>query len=259
MSLPDSGGEPDLEQQFVASLPLVERILQIIARRHALSSGEAEEFGAWAKARLVGANYAVFRKFGGRSSLATYLTAVLSNLFRDFRNSHWGRWRPSAAARRLGPVAIRLEELLHRDGYPLREAIELLHSAGVRLDDVELARLAVQLPDRPGIEVSLDGIGEAVPLADCAVDPPVESDTVVAALRQALERLVAELPPEDALILRMRFWNDMTVADIARALRLDQKSLYRRLDAIAARLRIQLEARGIDRKFAAEVLGENRI
>ena len=37
----------DVEQQFLASLPLVERIIAIQARRHALSASDAEEFGAW--------------------------------------------------------------------------------------------------------------------------------------------------------------------------------------------------------------------
>ena len=241
---------------FLSSLPQIDRIVAAQARRHALSPADAEEFGAWAKARLIDGDYAVFRKFGGRSSLTTYLTTVLTNLLRDYRNSRWGRWRPSAAARRLGPIAIRLEELLYRQGHPMREAGEVLRSAGVALSYAELARLAAQLPRRSPVgEVSLDAVGDAeVALTAEPGDLPPNADDTSRVVEDVLRTVVAELPREDALVLKMRFWNDMTVADIARTLRLDQKSLYRRIDGIQARLRVALEARGVDRALAAEVL-----
>jgi RNA polymerase sigma factor (sigma-70 family) len=246
----------DLEAQFLSSLPLIERIIAIQIRRHALSAADAEEFGAWAKARLIDGDYAVFRKFGGRSSLATYLTTVLTNLFRDYRNSRWGRWRPSAAAKRLGPVAVRLEELLYREGHALREAAQIMRTSGVPLRDAQFAELAARLPRRhPVGEVSLDTIAGsgAGPTVE-ADDPLADAEETARAVEGTLRALVDELPPEDALILRMRFWNEMTVADIARVLRLDQKALYRRIEGINLRLRAALESRGVDRMLASEVL-----
>jgi len=52
----------------------------------------------------------------------------------------------------------------------------------------------------------------------------------------------------------MRFWDGVSVADIARSLRLDQKLLYRRLDAIEKRLRLLLAERGVDRERARDLL-----
>jgi RNA polymerase sigma factor for flagellar operon FliA len=52
----------------------------------------------------------------------------------------------------------------------------------------------------------------------------------------------------------MRFWDDLTVADIARALRIEQKPLYRKLEAIQKHLRAALTARGIDEERVADVL-----
>jgi RNA polymerase sigma factor for flagellar operon FliA len=46
----------------------------------------------------------------------------------------------------------------------------------------------------------------------------------------------------------------MSVADIARTLRVEQKPLYRRLDGIQAKLRAALESRGVDRTRAIEIL-----
>ncbi|HKG92751.1 MAG TPA: sigma-70 family RNA polymerase sigma factor [Gemmatimonadaceae bacterium] len=245
------------ERMFLSSLPLIDRVVAIQARRHALSAADAEDFGSWAKARLMDGDYAVFRKFGGRSSLPTYLTTVLVNLFRDYRNSRWGRWRPSAAAKRLGPVAIRLESLLYRDRYPMREAAQILRSSGVTLDDGEIGRLAASFPERqPTGEISLDAVpqSEAGALADPAAAPGYRDEAASQKVERALLDLVAELPPEDGLILRMRFWDDRSVADVARTLRLDQKALYRRIERIQERLRAALETRGIDRSLASDFL-----
>ena len=62
------------------------------------------------------------------------------------------------------------------------------------------------------------------------------------------------LPPDERIITRMRFWDDISVADIARTLGIEQKPLYRKIESIKAGLRACLEARGIDRERAAEVL-----
>jgi len=241
----------DPERAFLDNIALIERILSIIARRHSLSRTEAEDFGAWVKARLIETDYAVLRKFAGRSTLSTYLTVVLTNSFRDYRNSVWGRWRPSAAAVRLGPTGIRLEELLYRDDHTLREAIAVLHSAGCELSESELSRLAVKIPPRQHpTEVGLEKVDESA--VGIGVAPPTSSDT--AAVIEALRAVVQQLPPDERVITRMRFWDDLSVADIARALGLEQKPLYRKLESIQDRLRTWLEARGIDRERAVEIL-----
>ena len=138
-----TGSNP--ESIFLANLALIDRLIALIARRHALSPSDAEEFGAWAREKIIDDDYAVIRKFGGRSSLSTYLTTVLVNLFRDYRNSRWGRWRPSAEAKRRGPIGIRLEELIYRDGHLVREAVQILQSIGAPLSDTELLRIAAAL------------------------------------------------------------------------------------------------------------------
>src|SRR5262245_26742788 len=147
------------ESIFLANLGLIDRLVALIARRHALSPTDTEEFTAWAREKIIDDDYAVIRKFGGRSSLSTYLTTVLVNLFRDYRNARWGRWRPSAEAKRRGPIGIRLEELIYRDGHPLREAVQILQSLGTPFSDTDLMRLASALPVRRGHnEVSIGGV-----------------------------------------------------------------------------------------------------
>jgi RNA polymerase sigma factor (sigma-70 family) len=234
---------------------MIDRIIALQTRRHALTPADAEDYAAWAKARIIDADYAVLRKFGGRSSLQTYLAAVLVNLFRDYRNSYWGRWRPSAAAKRCGPIGIRLEELLYREAHPLREAGQILRFAGVQLSDAEIAKLAAQIPTRPIVrELSLEASDRLVStLEDSSVHHP-DTDPSLESLEITLRSLLNDLTPEDALIVKLRFWSGMSVADIARTLQLRQKPLYRRIEAIQEQMRTALEARGIDHAMATEFL-----
>ena len=240
-----------MEATFLAALPAIDRIIGILGRRHGLADGDLEEFSSWAKARLIESDYAVFRKFGGRSSLETYLSVVLANLLKDFRNSRWGRWRPSAMARRLGAVAIRLETMLYRDGTSMREATLAL--AGNGIPEEEVRSLASRIPARVRArEVALDAAVESEP----AVAAPSEEGEET---ERQIQAVLAELPAEDQVIVRMRYWDDFSIADIARTLGLEQKPLYRRLEAIQARLATALSARGIDRIRVAEILAAEEV
>lgn len=246
--MPEPSKTADPESAFLASLPTIDRVADLLGRRYGLDQADVDEFASWAKARMVESKYEVFRRFAGKSSLNTYLSVVLSNLFKDFRNSRWGRWRPSAAARKLGPMAVRLETLLYRDGHPSREAIELLKARGA--GEVELRSLALQLPVRAQArEVGLESAAAVVgspESADHAVQ--VEEDSLESGdAARAIAGALAELPPEDRVIMRMRYWDDFSIADIARTLGLEQKPMYRRLEAIQSALGASLEARGVDR------------
>ena len=253
LSLLSAAGAPsaDPERLFLENLPVIDRVVAVIARRHALTVADADEFASWAKARIIGSEYAVFRKFGGRSSMATYLAVVFSHLFLDYRNSLWGRWRPSAAATRMGPIGLRLEELLHRDGCTLREACEVLRSAGASQSDVELGRMAAQLPARnASTEVPLETVDGTVHEVDLPAPDVNTDDDGLRTLRDAIRAL----PAEDQVIMKLRFWDDLSVADTARILRIEQKPLYRRIENIESRLRDLLTSQGLDRERARDLL-----
>jgi RNA polymerase sigma factor for flagellar operon FliA len=250
----------DLEALFLEHLPWIDRVAGHLCRRHTLSGADAEDFASWARMKLMEDDYAVLRKFRGESALNTYLTVVLSMLFREYRVARWGRWRPSAAARREGPVAVRLETLVHRDGYRLDQAAELLHSAGdTDASETELARMLARLPGRTPLrptEVGADEL-EHTPAATSAdeLTERAESQAQRRRLRQALEHALDQLAPEDRVILRMRFWEDLSVADIARGLALPQKPLYRRIERALAVLRGHLQAAGITPDEVRMLLG----
>lgn len=253
LSLLPAAGAPsaDPERLFLDHLPVIDRVVAVIARRHAMSALDADEFASWAKERIIGSDYTVFRKFGGRSSMATYLTVVFGNLFHDYRNNLWGRWRPSAAATRMGAIGTRLEELLHREGFTLREACEVLRSSGATQSDVEIARMAARLPARSAsTEVPLELVDGTV---HEAYRPAPEAGADDAGF-QTLRNAIRALTPEEQVILKMRFWDDVSVADIARILRIEQKPLYRRIESIESRLRDLLTGRGLNRDRARDLL-----
>jgi len=247
------GDQTHLERIFLESLPLIDRTAASLARRNGLNRDEADDFVSWVKLRIIEADYAVLRSFRGESAIGTYLTVVIAMLARDYRVQRFGRWRPSAIARRLGAFAMRLEVLVRRQGYRLEEAGELLRTAGeTQLSDRELGVLLAQLPVRSALrpaEVGADALEvvEANSYADSVLlATEVEADRaqIASALASAINRFAVE----DRLILRMRFYDELAVADIARALSLPQKPLYKRIDRLLSDLRRQLTTAG----FSAE-------
>ena len=252
---------PEPEALLRENLAWIDRTAAALCRRHGLAGDDVDDFTGWARMRLVADDYAILRKFRGESAVTTYLTVVMAMLFRDYRVSRWGRWRPSAAAQRLGDVAVRLETLVYRDGYRVDQAGEVLRGGGhTDLPDRELVRLLSKLPPRTPprpVQVGQDALG-TLP-APAAADQRVRDDEARqerASAEGALHDAVEALPPEDRVIVRLRIWEDMSVADIARALSVPQKPLYRRLERIFTRLRERVEGAGITREDVRRMLQE---
>jgi RNA polymerase sigma factor (sigma-70 family) len=248
-----------LEAVFVANLPLIDRIVSALCRRYGLGGDDSDDFRSCVKERLIEDEYAVLRKFRGEAAIGTYLTVVIAMILRDYRVRRWGRWRPSAAARRGGNIAVRLETLVYRQGFSLDEAIRVLKQSGdVTLSERELVTMFASLPRRAPLKQV--NIGATV-LADVSSSDGADdlvNDEVATGERTAADRALgdalARLPAEDRVVLRMRFWEGMTVADIARTLHVPQKPLYRRIEHAVATLKPLLEAAGVSADDARELI-----
>jgi RNA polymerase sigma factor (sigma-70 family) len=248
------------EQTYVEHAGLIEGVLTLICRRHRLAGMEADDFRSIARLKLVDNDYEVLRKFEGRSSLRTYLTIVLDRVFLDYRNAQWGKWRPSAEAQRQGPVALRLEQLLSRDGYTFDESVEILRTQyRVRESRDTLYQIASRLPLRASRkahgEEAIRHIEDPAPPPDVTVARQQLRPRAVAA-RAALERAISRLDSEERLIVRLRFVNGLGIVDIARSLGVEQRPLYRRVEQILARLRRSLETDGFGADEAGALVGE---
>jgi DNA-directed RNA polymerase specialized sigma24 family protein len=74
-----------------------------------------------------------------------------------------------------------------------------------------------------------------------------------------LEAVSQTLPAEDRVLLRMRFWQGLAVADIAEILKLDAKPLYRRYERLLRDLRHKLAEHGIGPEQAAGLFAASEI
>jgi RNA polymerase sigma factor (sigma-70 family) len=249
----------DYQQLFLDNLGLIDQVVRFVARRHHLSAVEQDDFRGLVHLKLVEHDYAILRKFEGRSSLATFLTTVISRIFLDDRIARWGKWRPSAAARRLGPIAMALEQLMSRDGMSFDSAVETLRvnhhikESDARLADMRL-RLAVRPPRREAGEDELVDVATTDRPADDAVGR-AERTELAARIGRALGQALRALEPQDVLILKLRFLDEFPVSQIARTLGLDQKPLYRRIDQLLHRLCAALLAEGLSREDVLALLG----
>lgn len=249
----------NLEALFLEHLGWINMVASLACTKHGLSGDEAEDFAAWMRMKMMEDNYAILRGFRGQSELKTYLAAVVVRHFFNFNRARRGRWRSSAAAERLGPPAPDLEQLVHRDGYTLTQAGEKLRTSGrTTLSDAELARLLDRLPSRVplrpveeswGILNSIPGTSHADERV-LASEAKARRDNMLGALQGALK----QLDLEEQLIVRMYFADGMSLADVARALHLEQKPLYRRVDRLRARLRTLLEDAGLSRDDVRSLL-----
>ena len=243
-----SDDEERLGQQYLESLPFVQAAVRHLARQYRLSADEADECLAEARLRLLENDYEVLRKFEGRSNLRTYLTTVVTRLFLDRRVKAWGKWRPSAEARRLGATALALERLITRDQMTLDQAIDTLRARGEATTESALRKMAEQLPHRVIRRVEDTRALNDVPAIGPASDHLV-ADADAAALtreaRAALSSALGNLSARDRLMLRLRFEQGSTVADISRVLNEPQKALYRQFERLLGALRTDLVGKGI--------------
>ena len=249
----------DPEALLEGNLRTVERIVRSLCSRYGHIGDEADDFASWVNAALVENDYAIVRAFEGRSSFSTYLVTVISRLFLDYRRETGGRWRASAAARKSGPLAVRLETLLYRDGYTARQAVEIIKSQSeTPVDDEQIARIIACLPERVPAPQKVDLSLHDPPADTQAYQELVAQET--AQLRQvvehALNRALASIEPESQLILRLRYWEGFSVADIARTMHLEQKPLYGRLNKLLKQLQAALIENDVNDDVLAELFSE---
>jgi RNA polymerase sigma factor for flagellar operon FliA len=239
---------PDPADQYLGNLKLIDQIAEHAARRRHFSREECEDFVCAVRFKLFENNYAIIAKYEGRSSFRTYLTVVINRLMLDYQNHVLGKWHPSAEAKRLGPVAVRLEMLMVREGLTLDEACTILSQQVDRTKE-ELKALAAKLPPRNPQRKNVDE-GE---IADLPADGDSPEQKVLhkerserqKEIRAILKEVLATLDPEDRLLVKLRSEDDLQVAQIAKRLGMDQKGLYRHFEKIYKFLREELRKRGI--------------
>jgi len=250
------------QRLLIDHFDLVAQIVRTTGRRRHLSVSDREDFGSYVNLRLVEDDYAILRKFQNRSSLRTYLVMVIERLSLDYCVEQWGRWRPSAMAERLGPIAVNLERLVTRDHHSIDEAIEILRTNyEVVLSDAELRRIWEQLPTRTrtisvgeeaAAEVSSDDSSEGL-IEESGVRERIER------LQRTLQTALAQIPAHDRVLIALRFDQDLSIIEIAKLTNGSVPTLHRRIDKIVKQLRLALTQAGFDPREVASLMGHPSI
>ena len=244
----------DAEEFYNQHLPIIGQIASSVCRRNGLNEHDAEDFTSDIRLKLCDDDYAVIRKFQGKSNFTTYLTVVINKAFVDHRRRVWGKWSPSSQAKRFGDTMVALETLVYRDNYSFDSACTILEQKrGATMDRRALRSMLAQLPrGSPRRFESDDGLA-TLPSHDGAADARVlddEREQRLAAAETALRNAVDALADEDRAVIRLLYNEGLSVAAIARGLQIEQKRLYPRIKQLLVSLRRTLKSQGI----AADVL-----
>lgn len=260
---PEPSREPEHPRNvLLANLAAIRAVVRAVHRRYGRAGEDECELLSDVFLRLVQDDYAVLRKFRGESSLRTYLHKVATRVLLDRRVGTWGKWRPSARALALGEAARQLERLVVRDHLGAQEAIgALTHTPGTKLGYDAAVRLYGALRPRPRARhTPLDR--EADRLAAWPDDDGValrEAGECAVRLAAALRLALDALEPDDYRLLRLRYCEGKSVADIARASGRCQKRLYRACERALGRLRSALAHSGVSIADVREVVGHARV
>jgi RNA polymerase sigma factor for flagellar operon FliA len=248
----------DYQRLLLDHLDLIEQIVRMTGRRRHLSATEREDLASFVKLRFLEDDYAILRKFQHRSSMRTYLASVIERLSLDFCSDRWGRWRPSAKAERLGPVAVVFERLVARDGHAVHEAMELLRTRHeVRMTDAELRDLWAQLPARirpveVGEEAAAGIPGEET--SEAAIEDEHRQRTVDR-LQRVLHKAFGEIPVQDRVAFALRFDQGLSMAEIGELLNCSYPTLHRKFDKGLKHLRLALTESGFEPREVMALIG----
>jgi RNA polymerase sigma factor for flagellar operon FliA len=247
------------EQLFLDHLSYIEKVATQTCRRCHLRKEEEEDFLGEVRLKIMADDYAALRKFQGKSTLKSYLAAVIKNQIRDFQNRLWGKWRHSELAKRLGDVATLLEKLL-RDGYTFDEAVQILRTNHkIEISWQELNEIAAKLPPRTPRHWEAEEVLKFLPsIGDRPDTGIIEREKRALRVRalEALQKALKSVPAEDQVIIKMQQWNRFTVAQISRVLNLDQKPLYKRIQKTLKHLKSEMERQGIRKEDIDDLLDD---
>jgi RNA polymerase sigma factor (sigma-70 family) len=253
----------EYDSLLVQHLGHIDRVAGGMARRHQLSSSDTDELKSVVRFKLIDKDFAILKKFQGRSSITTYLTVVVERLCLDFFNERWGKWRPSSAALKLGATAIQLEQLVARDSLSFDEAVNTLQiNHGVSESREQLLAIFVRLPIRTvrrlAGEEELALVAARGGAPDPAFDLP-EEYSLAAQIETALTEGIAALAPRDRLLIKMHYLEGLPVATIARLLAVEARPLYNHIEDIKRRLRAHLRKSGVDESQVNRIVGHSSV
>ena len=250
------------QRLFTDNLETIEKLVRHSGRRHHFSPVDQQDFAGYVHLELLKDDCATLRKFQNRSSWWTFLASVIEKLALDFLIQKWGRWRPSAMAEKLGPVALLLDRLVNRDGHTVEEAMEIVRTNhGSGLTHAELRALWDQLPARSRmIEVGEELAVEmtSTETSEVHIEEAARTEEV-ARLERVLHTAFEALAVQDRVIIALRYDHGLSAAEIARVMNISVPTIHRRLERSLKELRATLSRGGFDPREISALIGHSSI
>jgi RNA polymerase sigma factor (sigma-70 family) len=249
----------EAEAIFLRHLAAIERLTANACRQSRIAGDEIDDLTSHVKLALIQGDYAIIRKFQGRSSFTTFLTTVIRRLISQYQIKERGRWRPSAKAKRLGQLAMTVERLLTREGWSISEVAREVARRHPGCATGDILEIAHQLPQRHGRpqQVSISDHLHTVIDADDPLQTILNRELSLRATRAVnlLQTAIATLSVLDQTILRKRFLAEQKVRVIADSLQVSPRKAYKRLYASLSLLRLRLEEQGFMRREILDLTG----
>lgn len=201
-------------------------------------------------------------KPNGPAKFGTWLSVVSRNLCFDWFRSRYGRRRAFRSVERLTQLENEVFRLHVQQGMTLEETLnrlaprnpdatlEAVEAADVRIQQALSYRqrwfLGQQKASRETFSVGADG-GEGATFVEIEDSRPSPELEVMARERQReLAAAVAKLEPEERLLIRLRFEEELSLAEIARLTEAgDVQRAYYRMNLVLAKLRKSLGQKGV--------------
>jgi RNA polymerase sigma factor (sigma-70 family) len=204
------------------------------------------------------------RKFrvDGRASFSTWLWVVARNLCLDWHRKHAGRFRPFRSIQRLSRLEIEIYLCRFEQGLSPEQTLERLLPTSPGLDLAQLSRLEKHvesslssrqrwlLSTRPHPGAVAASVvmteGEETEI-DEIPDLRLDQEDQLSKLQEEtrIKNCVAALPPLERLLVKLRFEEDLSLAEIAGLTGLgDAQRVHRQMAAALKKIRAALQSRG---------------
>lgn len=193
----------------------------------------------------------------GPASFSTWLRAVARNLCLDWRRQEFGRHRVFESVARLSALDREVFRCVYEQGMPLDEAFlwlrarfpnfqrEQLVQASDRVRESltprQLWLLSARSPKMEPLEAAAEGMGEAPSPELPHPGPNPETLASLNEQRAALDRALSRLAKPEALLIRLRFEEGLTLEQVARVTGFrSAQEADRRIREVLARLRKEM-------------------
>ncbi len=176
--------------------------------------------------RLAANNFAALRRYGRQEGeeapqFVHWLAVVVRNLCIDAHRAAYGRRRLPKALLKLPEFDRKVFQLYYWSGASIEEITHQLqqrtNGISVTVDEAlqRIEEVLLRVPEPPTPPPSTIAYDDANAIMAGVVDDDTSPD-----LESTTERWLNALPTEERLVVRFKFWEDMTAKQIARVMKI---------------------------------------